>query len=157
MDEQNLPAVEITMNKPRKLDKVLTFYQQQLELIKTKFKEQANIVAAKEILAKQLQRRLTATQERSAAAEPTAWTLEMSACLMERIEIDIRQNQNQLTEETKILETRRLELRTQMSKIEALEKVVANKTKTIEHLKRQTEQHLADERYLNTHFYGSLK
>jgi predicted RNase H-like nuclease (RuvC/YqgF family) len=157
MDEQNLPAVEITMNKPRKLDKVLTFYQQQLELIKTKFKEQANIVAAKEILAKQLQRRLTATQERSAAAEPTAWTLEMSACLMERIEIDIRQNQNQLTEETRILETRRLELRTQMSKIEALEKVVANKTKTIEHLKRQTEQHLADERYLNTHFNGSIK
>ena len=157
MDEENLPAVEITMNQLRKLEKVLTFYRQQLELIKTRFKAQAKTVAAKEIQAKQLRRQLRDTQERTAAAEPTAWTLEMNACLMERIEIDIRQNQNQLTEETKTLETRRLELRTQMSKIESLEKVVANKTKAIEHLKRQTEQHLADERYLNTHFNGSIK
>ena len=145
------------MNQQRKLEKVLAFYQQQLELIKTRFKAQAKLVAAKEIQAKQLRRQLRDTQERSAAAEPTVCTLEMTASLLEQIEISSRQNQHQLTEATRRLEIRRLELRTHMSKIEALEKVVANKTKTIEHLKRQTEQHLADERYLNTHFNGSIK
>ena len=145
------------MNQLRRLESVLAFYHQQLELIKAKFKEQANTVTAKETQAKQLQLQLVATQERSAAAEPTAWTFELTAYLMDQLESRIRQNQNQLTEEKGRLDLQRSELRKQMSKIEALEKVVANKTKTIEQLKRQTDQHLADERYLNTHFNGTIK
>ena len=145
------------MSELSKLEKVLAFYQQQLEVIKTKFKLQANIVVESQIEVRRLEQELVSTQERSSAATPTAFTYRLTAHLMEKIEVNIRQTTSRLDEQTKELETRRAELRAQMSKIEALEKVVANKTNAIEHLGRVTEQHLADERYLNTHFYGSLK
>ena len=145
------------MSQLSKLEKILAFYQQHLEVVKTKFKLQANIVVEAQIAVRRLETELESTQERSSAATPTAFTYRLAAHLMEKIEGNIRQTRNQLNEETEKLETRRAELRAQMSKIEALEKVVAHKANAIEHLGRITEQHLADERYLNTHFYGSLK
>ena len=145
------------MNQLEKLEKVLAFYEQQLDIIKAKFQRQANNVAAKHANSQRLKEQMDATQQQSSNAQPTAFALQLTAYLMESIENDIRKNDIELNAAMEQLETQRTELRTQISKIDALEKVVAKKSRDIEYLRRQTEQRLADERYLNTHFNGSLK
>ena len=141
----------------KKLEKVLEYYQQQLEVVKTRFLEQSDIVTKKQSEAQALASELALTQRRFSNNEPTPLSLQMVNHLMELMETRINDKQQEIAEAQTLLDARRIELRKQMSRMEAIEKIVARKSNLIQHERRQREQHLADERYLNTNFTGLKK
>ena len=141
----------------KKLEKVLEFYQQQLEVVKSKFSAQVAVVTQKKNEAHQLADELVLTQQRSTNSEPTPANLQMVNHLMVLLETRIRTKQQELAEEEKLLDARRIELREQMTRMEAIENVVSRKSNVIQYERRQREQLLADERYLNTNFTGLMK
>lgn len=140
------------MNQLKSLQQVLTFYQQQLEAIKAKFQQQANALAASQHRAHVLAAELLQTQQQFSTGSPNPTKLAMANHVMCRTQAAILENQHQIGLATAQVDECRAELAKQMSKIETLEKVVARETETLEQHRRQREQHLADERYLNTHF-----
>jgi hypothetical protein len=141
----------------KKLEKVLEFYQQQLEIVKTRFGKQNAIVTQKQTEAHALATELVLTQQRFSKNEPTPSNLQMVNHVMELMETGIRDKQQELAEEQRLLDARRIELREQLTRMEAIENIVSRKSKTIQHERRQREQHLADERYLNMNFTGLKK
>ncbi|MFT5300111.1 MAG: flagellar biosynthesis chaperone FliJ [Mariniblastus sp.] len=140
------------MNKLKSFQQVLSFYEQQLQIIQIKFQQQANVVAEKQHQAQQLADELANTQRQTSQVSPTASGLEMNNHVMRQIQTCIRANETEITEATHRLTECRAELAAKMSKIDALEKVIESETKKIAHNTRIVEQHLSDERYLNTHF-----
>jgi flagellar export protein FliJ len=102
----------------------------------------------------QLRSQLEATQQSFVNSQPSPWELQMVSHLMTNLEIKIADANRALKESESELESRRAELRDQMSKIEALEKIVARTSEAIEHNRRRLEQIQLDERYLNTNFSG---
>lgn len=139
------------MNQLQQLNEVLRFYQQQLDVIKTQLKQNLNAVTEKEKRASELEHELIAAQQSS--IEPmTASNLEFANHLMKLVQKKIGQNQLELVDANAELSRCRIELNKQMSKIDALEKVVSQQIKILEHERRVAEQNIADERYLNTNF-----
>jgi hypothetical protein len=110
------------------------------------------VVAEKQNQAQRLVDELAHTQRQASQHSPTASGLEMNNHVMRQIQTCIRANEIEITEAIHRLAECRAELGAQMSKIEALEKVLEIESEKVAHKKRTTEQHLADERYLNTHF-----
>jgi hypothetical protein len=119
--------------------------------------EQNAIVTQKQTEARELATELALTQQRFSNNEPTPLSLEMANHLMELMETGINDKQQEIAEEQTLLDARRIELRKQMTGMEAIEKIVARKSNEIQYERRQREQHLADERYLNTNFTGLKK
>lgn len=138
----------------KKLKKILGFYEQNLELLRSRFVEQSSIVAKRQKETNRLTEYLAETQEKSAQAEASVFSQQMAVQVLDAIEMKIVAAQEQLNDSKRILEERRVELYQQMSKTESLEKLVAKKQEAIVQQHRQSEQRNADERFLNTYFTG---
>ncbi len=78
----------------------------------------------------------------------------MVSHLMANLELKIAAANQELNESERELASRRAAVRDQLSKIEALEKIVARTSDAMEHNRRRLEQIQSDERYLNTNFTG---
>jgi len=138
----------------KKLEKILGFYEQNLELLRSQFVEQSGVVAKRQKETNRLTEYLAETQRKSAQAEASLFSQQMAVQVLDVIETKIVAAKEQLIESKRILEERRVELYQQMSKTESLEKLVAKKQETILQQHRQSEQRNADERFLNTYFTG---
>jgi len=143
--------------KLEKLARVLGFYEQNLQILKGRLRAQNLVVAEKQAEVRRLVGKLETTQQAFTQSEPSATGLQMVSHLMTTLEASVKQANQELDTSNRELEIRRTELRQQMSKIESLEKIVTRTSAGIEHKRRQLEQLQSDERYLNTHFTGSIK
>ena len=146
--------MSVERRKLEKLEKILGYYQQNLEILKGRLKEQNRVVAEKQRQVSQLVGKMESTQRAFDATEPSAFDLQLVSHLMATLENEIAQARQELAESNRELDARRAELRGQMSKIDSLEKIVTRTSAEIEHERRKLEQHQSDERYLNTHFTG---
>jgi flagellar biosynthesis chaperone FliJ len=137
-----------------KYKRVLGFYQQNLEFLKVQLQAQNGLVAQKQQTVNQLRSQLASTQQSFLDLKPSPWELQMVSHLLANLELKIAAANQELNESERELESRRAAVRDQLSKIEALEKIVARTSDAIEHNRRRLEQIQLDERYLNTNFTG---
>jgi len=137
-----------------KYQKVLRYYQQNLEILKARLQQQNQEVAQRQQKINQLHSRLESTQQSLTHAKPSPLDLQLVSHLMTNLESSIEQANRELNESNRELDSRRADLREQMSKIDSLEKIVTKTAAAIEHGRRRTEQIQLDERYLNTYFTG---
>ena len=140
-----------------KLQKIISFYEQDCDVLKRRLLQQNALVVAKQNELMELEQQLARTQQQLHNREPTAFNHQLVCHLMSSIEININRSQQELSEAVLTLQQRRTELQKKKSRIESLEKLCGIKMEEISAQDRRREQHLADERYLNTHFTGLMK
>ena len=138
----------------KKLRKIIDFYEQDCEVVKRRVLKQNAIVVEKQNKLAELNRQLELTQQRFNMPEATAFDYQLVCHLMNAIETSIKLAEQELAEAMNELHQQRTELQRKMSKIESLERLCTIKTEEILTQDRRREQHLADERYLNTNFTG---
>lgn len=140
-----------------KLEKIIGFYEQKLEIEKARFQEQNAIVIDLENQYKLLAEERKLAQQRFEQMVPTATNHQHAAHWMETFRGKLERVERELAQAVGVLETRRIALQQQMSQIEILEKLVARKSELIAYELRAREQLISDERYLNTNFSGKKK
>lgn len=141
-------------NQLEKLGKVLGFYQQNLESLKLKLKQQNLVVAEKQCTWDRLVSKLESTQQAFGRAQPSVFALQMAGQVLTTLDAEIESAHQELTDSKRELSKQRAAVRRQMSRIESLEKIVARTSGEVQHKHRMHEQVQSDERYLNTHFTG---
>ncbi len=140
------------MKQLKSLQQVLAFYQQQLDTIKIRHQQLNSKLSEQLNRTRALTAELAETQRQSNEQPPSAANLQMANHVMGVLDNAIRQTERESQETRSESNACRKQLTDQMSKIEALEKVLERETRSIEDQRRQREQQIADERYLNTHF-----
>jgi flagellar export protein FliJ len=140
-----------------KLQKIIDFYEQECDVLKRRLLKQKAIVVEKQHHLASLQEQLVRTQQRFDGSRDSAFNHQLVCHLMNSISTNINCSEQELARAVTELQQRRTELQQKMSRIESLEKLSAIKSEEIAQHDRKREQHLADDRYLNTHFTGMIK
>lgn len=137
-------------NSIQRLNRVLGFYNKQLDLLKLHLAAQHSVVQQHQQNIKQLEERLLQSHSRLQSASATIANRQMGYQFGTFTVAEMVGEQEQLEIANQELETRKAALRKQLSKIESLEKLIERRASAVAYEAGRREQILADERYLNS-------
>ena len=138
-----------TDNSIQRLNRVLDFYNQQLDVLKLHLASQQAVVKKHNEKIEQLESNIIESQNRLQAESATIANRQMGYQFGTFTMAEIQDEQEQRELAIQELENRKTELRKQISKIESLEKLIERKASAVAYEAGRREQILADERYLN--------
>lgn len=134
----------------QRLNRVLDFYNQKLDVQKLRLAAQQAVVKKHNEKIEQLNNDLVQSQNRLLAASATIAGRQMGYQFGTFTMAEILEEQKQRELANDELENRKAELRKQISRIESLEKLIERKASVVAYEAGRREQILADERYLNS-------
>lgn len=137
-------------NSIHRLNRVIAFYNKQLDLLKLQLAAQHSVVQKHQNKIEQLEQQLRRSQNRILVESATIANRQMGYQFGTFTLTEIGKEQEQLETANQELEVRKAELRKQMSRIESLEKLIERRASTLAYEASRREQILADERYLNS-------
>ncbi len=134
----------------RRLQKVLDFYNKQLDLLKLQLASQISVVKKHQQEIIQLNDSITNSHHQLSHSPINLAQLQMGYQFQSYTALRITERENKLAEANEDLNRKRAALRSQISKIESMEKLIERKASAIAYERVKREQILADERYLNS-------
>lgn len=134
-----------------RLQKVLDFYDRQLDLLKLQLAAQVSIAQQYKNEIVQLNESIIHSQNQFTQQTASSLAHRQMSYQFEAHTIKvIAEKQIQLADANQELDRRKAALRKQLSKIESMEKLIERKTVAVNYERNKREQILADERYLNS-------
>ncbi len=140
--------------KVQKLEKVLQYYQQQMQVIQADCLRQNKIVLGLHLEISELENETELIYRQTERGE---FLISIRLSAIGSLELNqerIRQKGIELSQGQAQLDECKCRVQEQMSKVESLEKLIDRKTDLLFHEKKRLDQGIADERYLSQHFTG---
>lgn len=138
-----------------KLKRILQFYEKELEMHKSRVAAQSALVERARNEAYAIQREIVRSRELIDNSGPSIANRELGTHCLAQAQTELHNKQLQWNEAAMELESRKVELRKQLRKIESMEKLIDRKAVSLQYEVNRREQTLADERYLSTDFEGT--